>query len=127
MSCPLHKRNYNLSSDAADEGGACNDADYQIMTFEAKLSDDKEAPQVLLYLPETNALDAVLSTTKWMIRKAQEESESMLLAANGGEKRGNIEIAGPKADLALNGAEQATSKKAPVASCGGGEGGALDW
>lgn len=88
VSCPLHKRNYTLSHRVEEEGGHCNDSDYQIMTFEAKVDEEGD---VVLYLPETDALDAVLSTTKWMLRKAKEESD--LLSKDGGS---GVEIEGPK-------------------------------
>ncbi|KAE8227120.1 hypothetical protein CF319_g378 [Tilletia indica] len=86
ISCPLHKRNYQLDPKPENGGGSCSDPDYAIMTFEAKTEDGK----VLLLLPPTDALDAVLSTTKWMIRKAEEESEALVA---GGGKSG-VEIAG---------------------------------
>ncbi|KAE8216194.1 hypothetical protein CF327_g652 [Tilletia walkeri] len=87
ISCPLHKRNYQLDAKRPGAAGSCSDPDYSIMTFEAKEDDGT----VHLLLPPSDALDAVLSTTKWMIRKAQEESEAL---AVGGGKSG-VEIAGP--------------------------------
>ncbi|KAK0568798.1 hypothetical protein OC861_001575 [Tilletia horrida] len=85
VSCPLHKRNYQLDTKSPSGGGSCSDPDYSILTFEAKA----EEGVVYLLLPPTDALDAVLSTTKWMIRKAEEESEALV-----GGKSG-VEIAGP--------------------------------
>ena len=62
VSCPLHKRNYDLKS------GACgNDDSFGIISFEAK----EEDGSVYLLLPETEDLDRVLSTDKWMIRQAR--------------------------------------------------------
>jgi nitrite reductase (NAD(P)H) len=121
----MHKRNYNLAADA-EEGGKCNDADYQIMTFDAKLSED--GSKILLNLPDTDSLDAVLSTTKWMIRKAQEESH-MLSASIGNATGGGIEITGPtdavqKEASGANGS-QPQNGKAVKASCG--DGAKLEW
>ncbi|KXJ87250.1 putative nitrite reductase [Microdochium bolleyi] len=86
VSCPLHKRNYLLNSDQDNGGGSCSDADYSIMTFEAKA--DEEGDAIMLKLPPTEALDAVLSTEKWMLRKAKEEAEKLV----GGDAHG-VEIA----------------------------------
>jgi len=58
------------------------------MTFEAKA--DEEGDAILLKLPPTEALDAVLSTEKWMLRKAKEEVDKL----SGGENPG-IELAEP--------------------------------
>ncbi|KAN0061889.1 hypothetical protein ACQY0O_005883 [Thecaphora frezii] len=126
VSCPLHKRNYLLSAQADEGGGSCNDGDYSIMTFEAK--GDEVTDTVYLRLPPTEALDAVLSTTKWMLRKATEESDRL---AGGGSH--SIEITGPLDDdevarrqaaqgsSPLDKARGASPKKA---SCGES---ALDW
>ncbi len=119
ISCPLHKRNYDLAADSSgEEGGKCNDADYQIMTFDAKLSEDGK--KVMLHLPDQDSLDAVLSTTKWMIRKAQQEGEML----SGG---GNIEISGPTRDVMdVNASMGGKATGKAVASCGGGDG-ELEW
>ena len=78
ISCPLHKRNYTLSHKVEEDGGHCNDPDYQIMTFEARVDEEGD---VVLHLPDTDSLDAVLSTTKWMLRKAKEESDTAVVSA----------------------------------------------
>jgi len=91
ISCPLHKRNYQLPAKPTEEtAGSCSDPDYSILTFEAK--HDNET--VYLMLPPTDALDAVLSTTKWMIRKAEEESVALV-----GSGQTGVEIAGPTEDV----------------------------
>lgn len=67
VSCPLHKRNYDLQS------GACsNDDSFGIISFEAK----EEDGFVYLLLPEKDDLDAVLSTDKWMIRQVRHSALS---------------------------------------------------
>lgn len=126
VSCPLHKRNYILSANAGDEGGKCNDGDYSIMTFEAKMEEDKDL--VYLKLPPTEALDAVLSTSKWMLRRATEESDALA----GGQSH-SVEITGP---LDMDQLEKSPSSgpqkqpgaapaKSAKASCG--EQSSLDW
>ncbi|KAM4065359.1 pyridine nucleotide-disulfide oxidoreductase [Hirsutella rhossiliensis] len=87
ISCPLHKRNFLLGASATQGGGRCSDSAYSIMTFEAKAD---EGEDVLLRLPPTDVLDAVLSTTRWMLRKATEETD--MLAQGPGH---SVEIATP--------------------------------
>ncbi|PWZ01235.1 putative nitrite reductase [Testicularia cyperi] len=121
ISCPLHKRNYILSANSDQEGGKCNDGDYSIMTFEAKR--DSSDDLVYLRLPPSEALDAVLSTSKWMLRKATEESDRLA----GGNSH-LVEITGPLPMDQLerpNGKSKSPSPQAPgKASCGES---ALDW
>lgn len=75
VSCPLHKRNYILHPDATNGGGGCSDKDFSIMTFEAKAEEDSDS--VLVKLPPTDALDAVLATSRWMLRRATAESDEL--------------------------------------------------
>lgn len=118
VSCPLHKRNYTLSHKVEEEGGHCNDPDFQIMTFEAKIDEEGD---VVLKLPPTDALDAVLSTTKWMLRKAKEESDVLARGKDGS----SIEIEPPKPKTEIKaGKETNGSGSPPKASCGEN---ALDW
>ncbi|KAK3303339.1 uncharacterized protein B0T15DRAFT_271441 [Chaetomium strumarium] len=65
ISCPHHKRNFDLSS------GACrNDADpnMSIATF-----DVEERPDGMVYLklPPVDELDAALGTKRWMVRRGE--------------------------------------------------------
>ncbi|OIW24361.1 nitrite reductase [Coniochaeta ligniaria NRRL 30616] len=63
ISCPHHKRNYDLSS------GACkNDAELSIATFPVEARADG---LVYLKLPPVEELDAALGTTKWMVKKGE--------------------------------------------------------
>ncbi|PWN49200.1 putative nitrite reductase [Violaceomyces palustris] len=126
VSCPLHKRNYLLTPNVEEGGGTCNDGDYQIATFEAK---QDEEGKVYLKLPPTEDLDAVLSTTKWMLRKAREESDMI----SGGEGKSGIEIAGVHDGIFLDTtteeedvepAIQGAKAKKQQHSCGGAE---LEW
>jgi nitrite reductase (NAD(P)H) len=138
VACPLHKRQYLLDPDLKKEGGFCkSDDSYQIMTFEAKVEDGK----VLLKLPDTDSLDAILSTSKWMIRKATEESHLLAGGKPGeevyperGDPQGGIEIAGIKDSVTMEGKDdsslpgQGEKKQQQKASCGDStEGGKLDW
>lgn len=88
VSCPLHKRNYILHPDASSGGGSCSDEAFSIMTFEAKADEDSDG--ILLRLPPTDALDAVLATSRWMLRRATADSEEL----TGGREHA-IEIIGP--------------------------------
>ncbi|CAG9940290.1 unnamed protein product [Clonostachys rosea f. rosea IK726] len=123
VSCPLHKRNYYLDPKPSNGGGKCSDSDYSIMTFEAK--EDEENDAVLLRLPPTDALDAVLSTSKWMLRRAEEEASHLA-----GVSDHSIEISGPlppsQMEERLRLMDGITSQEAPTAqiSCGSS---ALDW
>jgi nitrite reductase (NAD(P)H) len=81
---PLHKRNFGL------KGGECNnDPEMKILTFEAK----EEEGVIYVLLPEPDALDAVLGTSKWMVRQATAE-------AYGKGSAGMIEITGPDGRVA---------------------------
>ncbi|KAK0539382.1 hypothetical protein OC835_001131 [Tilletia horrida] len=136
ISCPMHKRNFQLDAKVENGGGSCSDPDYSIMTFDAKSEDGK----VLLYLPPSDALDAVLSTTKWMIRKAEEESEAI---AGGAGQAGGVSIAGfsaavedeaKEAKLVAAGVDPTAAAAAKKKASGGGGSGAgcggdstLDW
>lgn len=63
ISCPHHKRNFDLSS-----GDCKNDTDLSIATF-----DVEERPDGLVYvkLPPVEELDAALGTKKWMVKKGE--------------------------------------------------------
>lgn len=70
VSCPHHKRNYNLNG---EEAGKCqNDAEVNIATFEVE---EREDGWVYLKLPPVHELDGVLGTKKWMVRKGEGKGE----------------------------------------------------
>ncbi|CAE7217581.1 unnamed protein product, partial [Rhizoctonia solani] len=84
VSCPLHKRNFGL------KGGECsNDPEMKILTFDAK----EEEGVISVLLPESDALDSVIGTSKWMVRQATAE-------AYGKGSAGMIEIIGPDGRVA---------------------------
>lgn len=66
VSCPNHKRNYELSGD--DAGKCANDEDVNIATFPVE---EREDGWVYVKLPPIEELDGVLGTEKWKI-KAEE-------------------------------------------------------
>lgn len=64
ISCPYHKRNYELKG---EEAGKCgNDEAVNIATFPAETRDDG---LVYVKLPPVEELDSVLGTEKWKIKK----------------------------------------------------------
>lgn len=67
ISCPLHKRNYDLG-----RGDCKNDGELSIATFEVE-----ERPDGLVYLrlPPVEELDAALGTLRWKVRKGEGESQ----------------------------------------------------
>ncbi|KAH0839338.1 hypothetical protein J3R83DRAFT_20 [Lanmaoa asiatica] len=77
VSCPLHKRNFRLT-----DGECLNDTEYSIISFNVK----QEGGDLLVLLPESEQLDAVIGTSKWMVRQAATE----VVSRGGGE---GIEIA----------------------------------
>ncbi|KAK1247594.1 hypothetical protein MKX07_002503 [Trichoderma sp. CBMAI-0711] len=116
VSCPLHKRNYLLEAKGGTGGGgSCSDTNYSIMTFEAKADEQNDA--ILIYLPPTEALDAVLSTAKWMLREADGEVKFLVKDAEP-----SIEIAEPRVPGKMR---SQLSHTAAFQPCGGGD--ALEW
>lgn len=81
VSCPMHKRNFSLST-----GECLSDADYGIIAFDVK----QEGDDLLVLVPEPSALDAVIGTSKWMVRQATAE-----LIDRGADDTSTIQITGP--------------------------------
>ena len=69
VSCPLHKRNYELKGPGA--GGCANDSAVNIAVFEAQ---EREDGMVYVKLPPVEELDALLGTERWKTRKEDEKS-----------------------------------------------------
>lgn len=69
ISCPFHKRNFDLSS-----GTCTNDGALSIATFAAE-----ERPDGLVYLllPPVDELDAALGTTRWKVKKGDSAPSSI--------------------------------------------------
>lgn len=68
VSCPYHKRNYELKG--ANAGKCGNDENLSIATFPAERRDDG---MVYVKLPPVEELDAVLGTERWRVRKEETE------------------------------------------------------
>ena len=66
VSCPYHKRNFNLGG--ADAGKCGNDADVSIATFPVEERDDG---MVYLKLPPIDELDSILGTSKWKVKNGE--------------------------------------------------------
>lgn len=65
ISCPMHKRNFDLKS------GSCkNDGELSIATFEVK----EEEGIIYAKLPPPSELDEALGTSKWMVKKEETEN-----------------------------------------------------
>jgi nitrite reductase (NAD(P)H) len=81
VSCPLHKRNFELNGESS--GKCSNDDDLSIATFEVE-----ERPDGWLYakLPPAEELDAVLGTGKWMVKHGETPSQFEELDRKVGKK-----------------------------------------
>ncbi|QDS71005.1 hypothetical protein FKW77_007825 [Venturia effusa] len=67
VSCPLHKRNYVLNGE--ENAGKCgNDDEVNIATFPVE---EREDGWVYVKLPPVEELDAVLGTSKFVVRKEE--------------------------------------------------------
>lgn len=69
ISCPLHKRNYDLKGESA--GSCSNDSSVSIATFPTEAREDG---MVYVNLPPVEELDSVLGTKKWKIKREGEEN-----------------------------------------------------
>ncbi|TFK34312.1 NADPH nitrite reductase [Crucibulum laeve] len=86
VSCPLHKRNFTLTS-----GECLNDPDYQILSFKAR-EDPENEKNIQLLLPPQQDIDAVLGTEKWLVRQAESEALGLNAATQ-------IDVVGPKGEV----------------------------
>ncbi|KAJ5204530.1 uncharacterized protein N7498_005409 [Penicillium cinerascens] len=69
VSCPYHKRNFELNGEQA--GRCSNDEDMNIATFPAE---ERDCGWVYLKLPPVEELNSVLGTEKWKVRKGETPS-----------------------------------------------------
>ncbi|GAA5984125.1 hypothetical protein JCM10908_006060 [Rhodotorula pacifica] len=95
VSCPLHKRNFRL-----DNGECLNDDEFKILAFDVKEQDG----DILVHVPPPAELDALIGSSKWMVRKATAE-------ALGRNAATGIEIVGPTGEVDED-------KKAAGTECG---------
>ncbi|KAK4219822.1 nitrite reductase [Rhypophila decipiens] len=141
VSCPYHKRNFDL------ESGECkNDAELSIATFE---TEGREDGLVYVKLPGVEELDRELGTKRWIVKKGDAGGE-----ADGGEqfkeldkkigfvgrrvKRANVRPSGPEVDLDMGkpirllvrqgrGEGKGKGTGTGTGTGGGCGGGGLDW
>lgn len=82
VSCPYHKRNFQLNGDVnfekpdAGAGSCSTDTSMSIATFQAE---EREDGWVYLKLPPVEEMDAVLGTSKWVVtsQEAKDPFESL--------------------------------------------------
>lgn len=67
ISCPHHKRNYDLS-----KGNCKNDPEMSIATFEVE---ERSDGLVYVKLPPVEELDAALGTSKWKVKQGEGKSQ----------------------------------------------------
>jgi nitrite reductase (NAD(P)H) len=77
-----------------------NDPEYKVLTFDVREEND----DLVMLLPEPDELDAVIGTSKWMVRQATAE-----MFGRGGA--GQVEIVGPGGPISID---------TPGSSCTGG-------
>jgi nitrite reductase (NAD(P)H) len=65
VSCPLHKRNFELSG---PDAGKCGNDDMNIATFAVEERDDG---WIYVHLPPVEELDQALGTEKWKVKKGE--------------------------------------------------------
>ncbi|GAA5999895.1 hypothetical protein JCM10207_005960 [Rhodosporidiobolus poonsookiae] len=109
VSCPLHKRNFRL-----DNGDCLNDEEYKILAFDVK----EENGSLLVQLPPPDELDALIGSSKWMVRKAHAEAYGRAPATS-------IEIVGPSGQVDEDKKAAGTECGEADKTCGGA--GKLDW
>ncbi|GAA6042045.1 hypothetical protein JCM8097_004077 [Rhodosporidiobolus ruineniae] len=109
VSCPLHKRNYRL-----DNGDCLNDDEYKILAFDVR----EEGGKLLVQLPPPDELDALIGSSKWMVRQAH-------AAAYGRAPATAIEIVGPDGTVDEDKKAAGTECGEADKSCGGQ--GKLEW
>ncbi|OCF75267.1 nitrite reductase [NAD(P)H], large subunit [Kwoniella mangroviensis CBS 8886] len=110
VSCPLHKRNFNL-----DNGDCTNDESLKILTFQAKI--DESGQFVEVKLPPEEDLDSVIGSSKWMVKKATAE-------AFGRNAATAIEIVEPSGELEKGANTKTNGNGCSSGGCGDS---ALEW
>lgn len=118
VSCPHHKRNFDLGS------GSCKtDTALSIATFAVEV----RGGTVHLKLPPVQELDAELGTRRWMVKKGDDNGEASGKFAELDRKIGFVGRRGKKPGVkpTINGAE--SRMKRPVELMAGGCGSAPDW
>ncbi|KAI0155152.1 nitrite reductase [Xylariaceae sp. FL1272] len=114
ISCPFHKRNFDLSS-----GSCTNDESLSIATFSAE---ERADGLIYLLLPPIAELDAELGTTKWKVKKSDS-------GPNGFEDLDKkISFKGRRAKkVGVRPLAETSVKKQPLGLESGGCGAGIDW
>ncbi|KAF2472991.1 nitrite reductase [Lindgomyces ingoldianus] len=120
VSCPYHKRNYELGGENA--GRCANDESVNIAVFPVEAREDG---WVYVKLPSVEELDSVLGTEKWKIKKSESEDPfealDKKLKAIQGKGRKGVMISQLEDGIGEN-------RKASMIVAGGERGaGGLDW
>jgi nitrite reductase (NAD(P)H) len=120
VSCPLHKRNYELSGDNA--GKCANDEQVNIATFPIEERGDG---WVYVKLPSIEELDGVLGTSKFVIKKSETDDPFTALD----RKLNALNLKGRKGTVVSHFENGLGSEKKAAMILAGGERGAggLDW
>ncbi|KAK9780014.1 hypothetical protein SCAR479_03138 [Seiridium cardinale] len=121
VSCPYHKRNFDLSS-----GDCKNDSELSIATFEVQERDDG---LVYIKLPPVEELDRELGTKKWMVKKGEAgETQFAELDKKIGFKGLRAKKPGvrPMGDVNMRKPVEVMAGGGG-GGCGGGGGGGIDW
>ena len=112
VSCPFHKRNFELKGEAA---GKCNsDASLSIATFPVE---EREDGMVYLKLPPVDELDSVLGTSKWKVKKGESGEDPYAKL--------DKKLKGLKGRKPFNESHLTNGAARPVPV--GGENGGIDW
>lgn len=116
VSCPQHKRNFDLTS-----GGCKNDEELSIATFPA----EARAGDGMLYvkLPPVEELDAALGTSRWMVKKGESGEHQF---AELDRKIGFVGLRGKKPGVRPTVTGTRMTKPVELMA-GGGCGSAPDW
>ena len=90
ISCPYHKRNFQLNGELEPEkkdagAGSCSDTTMSIATFKAE---EREDGMVYLKLPPVEEMDGVLGTKKWEVKKEESKDPFESLDKKLGLKKG---------------------------------------
>jgi nitrite reductase (NAD(P)H) len=112
VSCPYHKRNFELSGEQA--GRCTNDDEVSIATFPVEERDDG---MVYIKLPPVHELDGVLGTKRWMVKKGDSGEEPFAKL--------DRKLGGKPNSLGMKGRKPWDGTHLEVTV--GGRGGGIDW
>ncbi len=127
VSCPMHKRNYELGGEQA--GKCSNDDTLNIATFPVEEREDDG--WVYVKLPPVEELDGVLGTTRWMVKKEETTDPFEKLDRKMKGMRGRkVGYPGFASNGGMDGEMNGAPRPSQTVAVGGGNGeggGGLDW